>query len=86
VARAVAPHCTDLRVVVRGPAPAGLRSRDLVRVLGLPVAGVMRPERGLAAALERGEAPGGRGTGPLAELCRRVLASLDLGPDGSAVA
>jgi secretion/DNA translocation related CpaE-like protein len=86
VARAVTPHCTDLRVVVRGPAPAGLRSRDLVRVLGLPVAGVMRPERGLAAALERGEVPGGRGTGPLADLCRKVLASLDLGRGGSEVA
>jgi secretion/DNA translocation related CpaE-like protein len=86
VVQAVAPHCTDLRVVVRGPAPAGLRSRDLVRVLGLPILGAMRPERGLAGALERGEVPGGRGTGPLAELCRTVLASLDLGPGGSAVA
>jgi secretion/DNA translocation related CpaE-like protein len=86
VAHAVVPHCRDLRVVIRGPAPAGLRSRDLARVLGLPIAGIMRPERGLAAGLERGEVPGGRGTGPLAELCRKLLASLDLGPGGSAVA
>lgn len=86
VAHAVSAHCGDLRVVVRGPAPARLRSRDVVAALGLPLEGVMRPEPGLAAALERGVAPGGDPRGPLASLCRRVLVSLDLLPDGSAVA
>jgi len=78
VVTAVRPHCADLRCVVRGPAPAGLRSRDLAAALGLPLVGVLRPEPGLAAALERGEAPAGRGRGPLAGLCRAVLDGLDL--------
>jgi secretion/DNA translocation related CpaE-like protein len=74
------PHCSDLRVIVRGPAPAGLKSRDLGRALGLPLAGVLRPEAGLAAALDRGEPPAGRGTGPIAEICRSLLSSLELLP------
>jgi secretion/DNA translocation related CpaE-like protein len=86
VARAVSPHCADLRVVVRGPAPAGLRSADVAETLGLPLAGVMRAEPGLAAGLERGEPPGSRTGGPLAGLCRTVLGTLALGPGGSAVA
>ncbi|WP_279580086.1 septum site-determining protein Ssd [Fodinicola feengrottensis] len=80
MAKVVQPHCSDLRVVVRGPAPAGLRSRDLGRALGLPLAGVLRPEPGLAAALERGEPPAGRGAGPLAEVCRSLLSTLDMLP------
>ena len=84
VVQAMSPHCADLRVVVRGPAPAGIRSRDLARVLALPLAGVMRAERGLATALERGEAPGSRGSGPLADFARKVLAELDVVPVGSA--
>jgi secretion/DNA translocation related CpaE-like protein len=84
VALAMSPHCADLRLVVRGPAPAGLRSRDLARVLALPLAGIMRAEPGLAAALERGEAPGSRGSGPLARLARKVLAQLDVAPVDSA--
>jgi len=86
VAMAVGPHCADLRVVVRGPAPAGLRSRDLGAALGLPVVGVLRPEPGLAAALERGEAPAARGRGPLAQLCRRLLRELELVDGRSAAA
>lgn len=80
VATAVGPHCAHLQCVVRGPAPAGLRSGDLATALGLPLAGIMRPEPGLAAALERGEPPASRGRGPLADLCRAVLDGL--GPPG----
>jgi secretion/DNA translocation related CpaE-like protein len=72
----VRQHTADLRCVVRGPAPAGLRSRDLAAALGLPLAGVLRPDPGLAAALDRGEAPAGNGRGHLAELCRRLLSDL----------
>lgn len=66
-------HCRSLSVVVRGPAPSGLRPAEVADALGLPLAGLMRPEPGLARALERGEPPGGTGRGPLADLCRRLL-------------
>jgi hypothetical protein len=72
----IRPHSAELRCVVRGPAPARLRSRDIADALGVPIAGVLRPDTGLAAALERGEAPAGNGRGHLAELCRRLLAEL----------
>lgn len=86
VVTAVRPHCTDLRLVVRGPSPARLRAREVAGQLDLPLAGIMRAERGLPSALERGEPPAGRGTGPLAALCRDVLISLDLIPGGPAAA
>lgn len=73
VAADVAPLCAGLEVVVRGPAPAGLRPRDLARALGLPLAATMRSESGLTRGLERGEAPAGTGRGPLAEACLRLL-------------
>lgn len=73
VAAAVEPLCRDVRVVVRGPAPAGLEAGAVAASLGLPLAGVLRPEPGLAAALERGEVPAGRGRGPLAAFCRGFL-------------
>ncbi len=76
VAAAAASHCAQLQVVVRGPAPAGLSSRDVAGALGLPLAGVLRPEPGLAAALERGQPPGSRGRGPLAEFCATFLDGL----------
>lgn len=69
----------DVRLVVRGPAPAGLPAHVVAESLGLPLVGYLRPEPGLAAAFERGEAPPTRGRGPLAELCRRVLDELEPG-------
>ncbi|MFI5955593.1 septum site-determining protein Ssd [Cryptosporangium sp. NPDC051539] len=77
VLRAVRPHCGQLACVVRGPAPAGLRSADLAKALELPMVGVLRPEPRLAVALERGDVPAGSGRGPLADLCRRLLGRLD---------
>jgi secretion/DNA translocation related CpaE-like protein len=73
VATAAALVAPDLRVVVRGPSPAGLEPEVVAEALGLPLAGFLRPEPGLAAALERGEAPAGRGRGPLAEFCASFL-------------
>ncbi|MHB8450362.1 MAG: septum site-determining protein Ssd [Mycobacteriales bacterium] len=68
--------CGDVRVVVRGPAPGGLPAHRVAEALGLPLAAVLRPEPGLPAALERGEAPARRGSGPLASACRALLAEL----------
>ncbi len=76
----IGPHCAEIRCVVRGPAPAGLRSRDLVEALRLPLAGVLKPEPRLPAALERGDAPAERGRGPLADLCRQLLSDLGCFP------
>lgn len=76
VARAVQLHCEDVAVVVRGPAPGKLRSREVASALGLPLVGSLRPEPAMCQALERGRPPAGEGKGPLADLCRRLIADL----------
>ena len=63
-------------MVVRGPAPGGITPSDVSRALGLPVLAAMRPQPGLAGALDRGLVPG-RSRGPLATAARQVLAVLD---------
>jgi secretion/DNA translocation related CpaE-like protein len=77
VVAAIRAHEPALSVVVRGPTPGRLTPRDVAATLELPLAGSMRPEPGLSRALERGEAPAGAGSGPLARLCRRLLADLE---------
>jgi hypothetical protein len=79
IAAAVAMHCPEVSVVVRGPAPGRLKARDVARALGLPLAGTLRPERALAEGLERGVAPGADGRGALAELCKRLIEELRTG-------
>lgn len=86
IAARVGPHCADLAVVVRGPAPGRLKSREVAKALGLPLAGSLRPEPALCAALERGEAPTANGRGPLAELCRRLIDDLTSGTRTEAAA
>ncbi len=78
VAAVAAPHCPSLAAVVRGPAPGGLRAKEVAQALGLPLAGSLRPEPRLASALERGEPPARDGRGPLAAFCQRLLDTLDL--------
>lgn len=73
VVSSVQLYTEDVSVVVRGPAPGRLKAREIARALGLPLSGSLRSEPALARALERGEPPAGSGTGPLADLCRRVL-------------
>ncbi|BCJ65144.1 septum formation initiator [Polymorphospora rubra] len=76
VAAAAAVHSTNLAAIVRGPAPGRLKGREIARALGMPLAGTLRPEPGLCRGLERGEAPGATGRGPLAELCQRIIAEI----------
>ncbi len=76
VVAAVGLVAGDVRVVVRGPAPSRLGARDVVQSLGLPLAGEVDAEPGLAEALERGEAPGRSGTGPLATFAGRFVEGL----------
>ncbi|MGI8530532.1 MAG: septum site-determining protein Ssd [Geodermatophilaceae bacterium] len=63
-------------VVVRTVRGAALAPDAVAGNLGLPLAGVLRTEAGLMAALQRGEAPAGRGRGPVAALSRAVLRDL----------
>lgn len=72
----IRPHCEQVAVVVRGPAPGRLRPREIAQTLGLPLAGSLRPEPAMCQALERGTAPTTGGKGHLAELCRRLIEEL----------
>jgi len=76
VARTVRMLRDDLSVVVRGPSPGKLKPRHVANVLGLPLAGSLRPEPAMCQALERGEPPATTGRGPLAALCRRLINDL----------
>ncbi len=66
----------DLRIVVRGPAPTGLAAEAVADALDLPLAGRLRAEPGLAAALDRGLIPPIRPRGPLATFCRHLTADV----------
>ncbi len=68
--------CSDLRLVVRGPAPDRLTAAAVERALVLPLAGETRAEPGLELALERGEVPGRDNRSPLGGLCERLLDDL----------
>ena len=76
VAARVLRYGVALQLVVRGPAPGGITPSDVSRALDLPVLAAMRPQPGLAGALDRGAVPG-RSQGPLATAARQVLAVLD---------
>jgi secretion/DNA translocation related CpaE-like protein len=66
---------SSVQLVVRGPSPGGLSPRDVAAALGLPLLHAMRPQPGLARALDRGAPPGTR-RGPLAVAARAVLDEL----------
>jgi secretion/DNA translocation related CpaE-like protein len=76
VAARVLRHGVALQLVVRGPAPGGITPSDVSRALNLPLLTAMRPQPGLAGALDRGAVPG-QSRGPLATAAREVLAVLD---------
>ena len=76
VAATVGLLCADLRVIARGPSPAGLVGDQVASALGLPLQAELRAEPGLDLALERGAAPARRGRGPLSVACGRLLDEL----------
>lgn len=76
VSACAARHAADLRAVVRGPAPSGLSASAIAESLGLPLAGEIRAENGLAAAVDRGEAPIRNRRGPLVQFCNSYIAAL----------
>lgn len=65
----------NVGLVVRGPAPGGLRAADIAATVGLPVVAAMRPQPGLADALERGGLRM-RARSPLARAAAAVLGLL----------
>lgn len=73
----------NVGLVVRGPAPGGLRSGDVARITGLPVLATMRPQPGLAAELEH-DGLRRRRRSALMSAARRVLGVLNqqAGPSG----
>ena len=75
VVAGIEPYAADIALVVRGPAPTGLAAEVVADSLGLPLAGELRPEPGLAAALDRGGGPPIRPRGPLATLSARLVAA-----------
>ncbi|GLY05862.1 septum site-determining protein Ssd [Actinoplanes sp. NBRC 101535] len=75
-ASALALHCANVAVVVRGPAPGKLRPREIAQSLGLPLAGTLRPDPALCVGIESGAPPAAGGRGPLAELCRHLIEDL----------
>lgn len=68
----------NARLVVRGPAPSGLTAEQIAQGCGLDLAVSMRPERGLAAGVERGVAPGDNRRGPLIRAARALVRDLGL--------
>ncbi|KAA2262272.1 hypothetical protein F0L68_13395 [Solihabitans fulvus] len=75
VVERVAGRGVALRLLVRGPAPGGLTPPEVAEAVGASLIAAMRPEPGLAGALERGRFPD-RGRGPLASAATTVLAEL----------
>jgi secretion/DNA translocation related CpaE-like protein len=66
-------------LVVRGPAPGGLRAEEVADAVGVPLLTAMRPEPWLAESVERGEfLP--RPHGPLAKAARAALRALAMPP------
>ncbi len=81
VARRLSRRVADVRVVVRETPSSRLPAGPVAQAVGLPLAGRLGVEPGLAAALQRGEPPG-RARGPLAQLCQTLLAELVRHRDG----
>jgi secretion/DNA translocation related CpaE-like protein len=68
-----------VRLVVRGPAPGGLRAADVARAVGAEVLAVMRPQPRLPAALDRGglATTGPARRGPVTRAAREILTALN---------
>ncbi|MFC9892929.1 septum site-determining protein Ssd [Nocardia sp. NPDC127579] len=72
VAAAIAARNPNQGLIVRGPAPGGLRGAEIAEVLDLPLLAAVRAQPGLAARLERGGLTLPR-RGPLLDAADAVL-------------
>jgi secretion/DNA translocation related CpaE-like protein len=86
VLRGYRPLAREVSAVVRLPSASGLTGEEIATALELPLAAELRPEPGIAAALDRGESPVRRPRGPLATTCRALLDRTGSGAGGRAVA
>lgn len=82
-ARWISAQNPNAGVVVRGPAPGGLRSSDVAESVGLPLLAAMRPQPRIAQTLERGGLQIRRRS-PLDRAARTVLDVLHQHPIGDA--
>jgi hypothetical protein len=76
VAAHAAPHCPRISLVVRRPGPGRLSVDEVANAVGRPVAGVLRNEQRLAAALDRGDMPLQARKGLFAALCEELIAGV----------
>ncbi|SIL05099.1 helicase/secretion neighborhood CpaE-like protein [Mycobacteroides abscessus subsp. abscessus] len=83
VARAVRTTNPNVGVVVRGPAPSGLRAPEVAEIVGVPLIAAMRPEPNLASRLDNGGLRLSRRS-PLAAAAQSVLSLVS--QDGKASA
>jgi secretion/DNA translocation related CpaE-like protein len=74
VVEALAPDTPDVRLLVRGPSPAGLQAEDVAVAVGVPTFAEIRPEPGLAGTLERGDPVAAGSRSPLRRWARAILA------------
>lgn len=65
-------------LVVRGTVSGGVTAAEVAEATGVPLAATMRSERGLAAGVQRGVAPGDNRRGALLRGARRVVQDLGL--------
>lgn len=78
VARAVRTTNPNVGVVVRGPAPSGLRAPEVAEIVGVPLIAAMRPEPNLASRLDNGglrlsrRSPLAAPRSPCCRWCRRM--------------
>lgn len=79
VGRWLVENNPNVGLVVRGPAPGGLRAVDVSRIAGLPLLAAMRTQPGLAAELER-DGLRRRRRSPLMSAARQVLEMLHRQP------
>jgi secretion/DNA translocation related CpaE-like protein len=71
---------TDTRLIVTGPAPGGVTPETVSRALDLPLAGVLQRDRKTATALEEGGITGSLRRGPLVDLCKQLVPTLNHEP------
>ncbi|MFC6884158.1 MULTISPECIES: septum site-determining protein Ssd [Actinomadura] len=67
---------SDLRLVVRGPAPGGLTPEVVAKALDMPLTGVFERDRRFPTAIEEGDLGRVTRRGPLTDLCADLIADL----------
>ncbi|GAA3961477.1 hypothetical protein GCM10023085_49870 [Actinomadura viridis] len=67
----------DIRLVVRGPASGGVTPEVMAEALDLPL-GLLDRDRRLPAAIDKGDLTEAVRRGPIADLCGRLLAALEV--------